>query len=74
MWFLNYCAPFNFRDDESINAYRFVLYSEVFALFFVYFVFIILYKVSNGTHFLYPQMKEKREKPSESNPSKPSET
>lgn len=53
MWILNYCAPFIFRGTDNINAYRFIMFSEVFALFIVYFVIVLLYKVVGSNPSIY---------------------
>ena len=47
MWFLNYCSPFLFNFGSTyIN--RIIMYSEIFALFLVYVIFEILYKLVSG--------------------------
>ena len=47
MWFLNYCSPFLFNSGSTFTN-RIIMYSEIFALFILYVIFLILYRVASG--------------------------
>lgn len=51
MWYLNYCSPFLYNPGSTYFN-RIIMYSEVAALFLVYVVFMILYRLASSNSSL----------------------
>ncbi len=49
MWYLNYCSPFMFKTGTPPQIYRYVMYSELYALFIIYLIITIVYKFFGST-------------------------
>ena len=41
-WYINYCSPFMYKSGPTL-IYRIIMYSEIFALVIVYFIFRLLF-------------------------------
>lgn len=50
MWHLNYCSPFLFEEGQNPMTYRYIMYSEIFALFLVYLVQILMYRFTGSNN------------------------
>lgn len=53
MWFLNYCSPFMYVRGSATFAYRFVMYSEIFAMFLIYLFHLVAYRFASGNDYFY---------------------
>lgn len=48
MWYLNFCSPFLFTNNTPPMYYRYIMYSEIFALFIIYVIFYFAYRFFSG--------------------------